>query len=175
VVVFSDLDGTLLDHETYSFDAARPALDHIDCAGIPLVLCTSKTRAEIEPIRASLHNRHPFISENGGAVFIPVGYFSFDIDGALACGEYLTIEIGDPYADLTSALARASHSSGVPVRGFSAMTVAEVVSETGLPAESAQRARERDLNKANGMVFKGDPIDPNAVQAGANTSQNAAA
>lgn len=50
MVVFSDLDGALLDHETYEFDAARPALDRLRRDGVPLVLCTSKTRAEVEPI-----------------------------------------------------------------------------------------------------------------------------
>jgi mannosyl-3-phosphoglycerate phosphatase family protein len=147
VVIFSDLDGTLLDHETYAFDAARPALEHVDRAAVPLVLCTSKTRAEIEPIRTSLRNRHPFISENGGAVFIPSGYFSFDIDGATLHDEYLTIEIGDPYPDLVAALARASHSSGVPVRGFSEMTDGEVAAVTGLTPDQARLARRREYDE----------------------------
>ena len=68
LVVFSDLDGTLLDHYTYSFEDARPALGRLRAAGVPLVLCTSKTRAEIAPLRDALRNTHPFISENGGAV-----------------------------------------------------------------------------------------------------------
>ena len=79
VIVVSDLDGTLLDHETYSFDAARPALARLRQADVPLVLCTSKTRAEVESIRRSLDNEHPFIVENGGAVVIPLDYFSFDV------------------------------------------------------------------------------------------------
>src|SRR5215211_6339369 len=96
-VVFSDLDGTLLDHETYAFDAARPALDRVERDGIPLVLCSSKTRAEIEPLRAELRNRHPFVSENGGAVFIPAGYFPFDVDDVEPRGDYLVVKIGDPH------------------------------------------------------------------------------
>ena len=82
LVVFSDLDGTLLDHDTYSFDAARPALERLRVDGVPLILCTSKTRAEIAPLRRALGNTHPFISENGGAVFIPAGYFPFALSGA---------------------------------------------------------------------------------------------
>jgi hypothetical protein len=49
-VVFSDLDGTLLDHETYSFDAARPGLDALKSRGIPLILASSKTRAEMQDL-----------------------------------------------------------------------------------------------------------------------------
>jgi phosphoglycolate phosphatase-like HAD superfamily hydrolase len=35
-IVFSDLDGTLLDHETYLFDAAQPALNALKARDIPL-------------------------------------------------------------------------------------------------------------------------------------------
>ena len=70
-VIFSDLDGTLLDHNTYSFDAAKQALESIEDKEIPLILCTSKTRGEIEYYRELINNKHPFISENGGGIYIP--------------------------------------------------------------------------------------------------------
>jgi mannosyl-3-phosphoglycerate phosphatase len=68
LVIFSDLDGTLLDRDTYSFEPARPALRLIKERDIPLVLSSSKTRAEIELHRRRLENHHPFTSENGGGV-----------------------------------------------------------------------------------------------------------
>jgi len=74
-VIFTDLDGTLLDAETYSYEAARPALAMLKKRQIPVVLCTSKTRAETEAIARRLGLKHPFIVENGGAIFIPQGYF----------------------------------------------------------------------------------------------------
>jgi HAD superfamily hydrolase (TIGR01484 family) len=74
LIVFTDLDGTLLD-ESYSFAAAQPALRKTAELDIPLVLCSSKTRREIEHYRKKLGNSHPFISENGGGIFIPEGYF----------------------------------------------------------------------------------------------------
>ncbi|MCK5421566.1 MAG: HAD-IIB family hydrolase, partial [Deltaproteobacteria bacterium] len=69
-MVFTDLDGTLLEHETYSSEAAIPAINALKEKNIPLIFCTSKTRAEIEEIQFQLKNIHPFISENGGAIFI---------------------------------------------------------------------------------------------------------
>ena len=75
-ILFSDLDGTLLDQADYSFAAAKPALGVIRARGIPLVLCSSKTRVEIEEQRRRLNNDHPFIAENGGGIFIPRGYFT---------------------------------------------------------------------------------------------------
>src|SRR4030042_5645191 len=77
VIIFTDLDGTLLDRDTYSFAPAQPALDMIRKKGIPLVFSSSKTRAEMELYRERAGNDHPFIAENGGAVFVPSHYFSF--------------------------------------------------------------------------------------------------
>jgi mannosyl-3-phosphoglycerate phosphatase len=70
-IIFTDLDGTLLHPKSYSFQEAMPALDLIRAQGIPLVLCSSKTRAELEIYRARLDNGDPFIIENGGALYVP--------------------------------------------------------------------------------------------------------
>ena len=147
MLVLSDLDGTLLDHTTYAFDAARAALDRLRAARVPLVLCTSKTRAEVEPIRAALRNAHPFIVENGGGVYVPVGYFPFEIEGAERRRDYAVIALGDPYVELTRALARASQASGVKVRAFADMTDDEVADETGLTLSQARLARQREFDE----------------------------
>jgi len=60
-VIFTDLDGTLLDAETYSYEAARPALAMLKKRQIPVVLCTSKTRAETEAIARRLGLKHPLL------------------------------------------------------------------------------------------------------------------
>ena len=147
LLVLSDLDGTLLDHTTYAFDAARAALERLRDARVPLVLCTSKTRAEVEPICAALPNAHPFIVENGGGVCVPVRYFPFEIEGAERRGDYDVIPCGDPYAELTRALASASQASGVDVRGFADMTDDEVAVQTGLAPAVAQLARQREFDE----------------------------
>lgn len=76
-IIFTDLDGTLLDAKTYSFDVALPALQILKEEKIPLIICSSKTQKEIEYYRKRLDNWHPFISENGGGVFIPEEGYSF--------------------------------------------------------------------------------------------------
>ena len=77
LLVVTDLDGTLLDAETYALDPAREALDALRAADVPLVVATSKTRAEIEPIGAMIGGTSIFIVENGGAILLPK---SHDID-----------------------------------------------------------------------------------------------
>lgn len=82
-LIFSDLDGSLLDNDSYSHAAADALLAKLDQDEIPVILTTSKTRAEVEALRVELNNRHPFITENGAAVYIPQGYFSTKPEGCI--------------------------------------------------------------------------------------------
>ena len=169
LVVVTDLDGTLLDARSYSTAAAEPALDALRAHGIPLVLCTSKTRAEVEPLHRSLGLRAPFIVENGGAIVAPAGAWPAGRATGASVGEGGPVEpapeasVGDPapaavgdevialgtgYADVVAALAAAAAESGVRVRGFHDMTVAEVAAATGLPLADAERARQREYGEA---------------------------
>lgn len=134
-LVFSDMDGTILDHDSYSFDAARPALRLLSELRVPVIFATSKTRAETEYWRQVLDTPHPFIVENGGAAYIPTR------DG------YETLVWGTPYAQLVEALQRASQQSGCAVRGFASMTTSEVAEACALPLEMAAMAAQREYDE----------------------------
>jgi mannosyl-3-phosphoglycerate phosphatase len=69
LIIFSDLDGTLLDTQTYSYAAASDALAKIKALQIPLILISSKTRAELMPLQRELGLTAPFVCENGAAIF----------------------------------------------------------------------------------------------------------
>ncbi|WP_342679102.1 mannosyl-3-phosphoglycerate phosphatase [Methanofollis sp. UBA420] len=146
-VIFTDLDGTLLDHDTYSFAAAAPALRLLSLKRCPLVICTSKTRAEIEVVRDKLGFTDPFISENGGAIFIPRGYFTVPVDHTRETGGYLVIELGAPYDNLRSALRGIGSKTGCKVVGFGDMSVEEVAHDVGLDRASARLARMREYDE----------------------------
>ena len=155
LVVFSDLDGTLLDSQTYSFDEARPALERLRRSGVPLVLVTSKTRAETEFWRWQMENGHPFVVENGGALFIPRTYFKVAAQDAQNRGSYLAFELGDPYADLLEILQQAAAASACRIRGFHQMSDEEVARETGLSAGQARLARLREYDEPF-LLLEGD-------------------
>jgi mannosyl-3-phosphoglycerate phosphatase len=146
-VVFTDLDGTLLDSATYSFAAAREALAWLRAREVPLVIVSSKTRAEIEPIRLQLHNDHPFIVENGGAVVIPMQYFSFPLNDAVHRGNYHVAELGTPYPLLRAALKEIQQTVGRELRGYGDMSVEEIAARTGLSPEDVQLSRQRDYDE----------------------------
>jgi mannosyl-3-phosphoglycerate phosphatase len=69
LLVYSDLDATLLDHENYSLNPAIPALKLLEKKGIPLILASSKTYQEMIAIKKSMGNHYPFIYENGSGIF----------------------------------------------------------------------------------------------------------
>ena len=147
VLIFSDLDGTLLDHETYSFEPATRALELIRSKNIPLILCTSKTRKEIELYRKLLDNRCPFISENGGGIFIPDDYFSVNFKYDRKIDGYNVIEIGTSRENLTRVLKSISDDTGINIRTFSDMPLNEIAKLTGLDAKTAEFAMERDYSE----------------------------
>ena len=147
MVVFTDLDGTLLDHETYSYRPALEALELLERQRIPLVLCSSKTRAEIELIQIELRLRHPFISENGGAVFIPKGYFPFALEGARNIEGYEVLESGMVYGKLVETLHGISTKLGIRVVGFSDMSVEELTRDCKLSPTEARLAKMREYDE----------------------------
>jgi mannosyl-3-phosphoglycerate phosphatase len=146
-ILASDLDGTLLDSRTYSFEAARPALVALETQGIPLVLCTSKTRAEVELWRGRLANSDPFIVENGGAVFVPEGYFPFRAPGAVRRNGYEVIELGTPYKELVETLREAAREAGCQVLGFHDMSVADICLRSCMPVHQAVLAQQREYDE----------------------------
>jgi mannosyl-3-phosphoglycerate phosphatase len=147
LVVFTDLDGTLLDHCTYSFAAAEPALRLLRHKDIPLVVCSSKTRAEIEIVRTALGNADPFIAENGGAAFIPAGYFPRELSSALKVPGYEVVEFGPPYEKVLGVFGEMARRLPGKLRGFHELTAGEVAGLTGLSVPEAELARKREYDE----------------------------
>lgn len=150
LLVFSDLDGTLLDHATYAFDAARPALDRLQGLRVPLVLASSKTRAEVEELRARLGNEDPFIVENGGGIFFPGDSFVDDSEapdsrGAERTDGYWRLTCGVDYPTIRVFMERVARKLGAV--GFGDLTDEEVAGRTGLPIDAARRARRREFSE----------------------------
>ncbi len=144
---FTDLDGCLLDSDTYSFEAARPALDALRAVNIPVILVSGKTRAEIEPLRQRLDHHDPFIVENGAAVFVPLNIFDFPLERSRRRSTYHVIELGTPYALLRDVLKQIEDSVDTPLRGFGDLSLDDIMDETGLSRENALRAKLREFDE----------------------------
>jgi len=160
-VIFTDLDGTLLDLETYSYTKALPSINYLRKQGVPVVFCSAKTRAEQEVYRKELQINDPFIVENGGAVFISQGYFPFDFEYHKAKDGYQVIELGIPYHRIREILAQIRDDTGLNFRGFGDMSTEEVASLTSLDLEAAQRAKAREYDET--LNLEGTPDEINRV------------
>jgi mannosyl-3-phosphoglycerate phosphatase len=154
LLIFTDLDGTLLDVSTYSFQPALPALKALKKRNIPLIFCTSKTRAESEKIRKQTDNTHPFIVENGGAIFIPKGYFPQDTERTSASSknnekdtEFRIIELGISYTHLRETLSQIQEQFPGKIKGFGDLSVKEIAKLSDLPMEEAALAKNRSYDE----------------------------
>ncbi len=156
IIVFTDLDGTLLDHSTYSYDAAEKAIKSLRERSVPLVLCSSKSSDEIKVYRKKLSNNEPFISENGGAIYIPEEYglkcdFDKTEDGCFV------IEIGSEYKNLLDVFEKVKKNTGISLKTIKEFTVDELIRLTGLSKEEACLAQKREYILP--FVIDGEPAD----------------
>jgi mannosyl-3-phosphoglycerate phosphatase len=142
LLIFTDLDGTLLDHDSYSFSAALPALQRLRRMCIPLIPVTSKTLAELQSLMHELGNPHPCIAENGGLIAVPSGYFN-NIDSDTTDAGYRMIRLSPAYADILETAQQLRAGQRFRFRGFSDMSAGEVAETTGLTIAQAQLAKRR--------------------------------
>ena len=147
LLIFSDLDGSLLDHDDYNHEAADSTLQRLDKADIPVVLITSKTRAEVLPLRSELNNQHPFIVENGAAVFIPQGYFPKAPTDCIEQGGYWLKTFSNARQSWLQLLAEAKAVFPHSFSHFAAMKEEMIASVTGLSAEQAALANSREYGE----------------------------
>jgi mannosyl-3-phosphoglycerate phosphatase len=129
LVVITDLDGTLLDHHSYSYAAALPALNRLKQLAIPLILCSSKTATELQQLRNRLDNDAPFVSENGACIHLP------GKDGRIQ-----TIPFAPPRTAILALLRRIRQEHGFRFCGFADMDAAQIAQLTGLTVAEAQPA-----------------------------------
>jgi len=137
LIVVSDLDGTLLDHRDYSFAEVLPLLDRMDESGIPLVVNTSKTKAEWLGMRSRFGNENAFIIENGSALYD---------------GDEVTV-YGTLRAEILEVLAE--FKKDFKFTGYADVELEEIMEWTGLDRISAFRSADREFSEP--LVWQDTP------------------
>lgn len=146
-LIFTDLDGSLLDHHHYHFDAAIPTLKALENQQIPVIPVTSKTRAELELLRDNLNNPHPYIVENGAAVFIPVGYFADQPEDTIERDAYWVKEFVAPRSRWQTLIDTLRPRYPDQFRTFAEAGIDGIISMTGLNVHAAARAANRQYGE----------------------------
>lgn len=144
-IIFTDLDGTLLNHHNYSFNESKDALMKIKEQNIPLIFTTSKTRAEVEVLQKKIGLQEPFIVENGAALLIPKNYQNLNLDLLDDFIEYKIIRFGQTYKQILNFYNR--YKDEFNIIGFSDMTTTVVSESTGLSIENTKLSKQRDFTE----------------------------
>lgn len=153
-LVFTDLDGTLLNHHDYDWRPAQPALAQLRERDIPVILVSSKTAPEMLELRAELANSAPFVCENGSVIVIPEAMqpiLQLDVTSGPAAGYYYSYR-GASRERILAALAPLKKRFAFT--GFAEMNVDDIVASTGLSGEAATRASRRMASEP--IVWRGD-------------------
>lgn len=128
VMIATDLDGTLLDHHTYSWAAAKPALELAQQKNIPVIPCTSKTLEETQKLINSIGLKGPIIFENGSGIALADGHI---------------IDLAPKYHFIIEKLDRLKRHYGFKFLGFNSMSIEDIIEQTQLNKEDAENAKNR--------------------------------
>lgn len=129
LIVFTDLDGTLIDHDTYDWAPATDALAALRRVSAGVVLASSKTAVEISALRRDLGlEAWPAIVENGAGLLPPHSAEAPD---------------ATQYAHLRQILKGAPRDLRALFFGFGDASVAQLVGMTGLSPAAAGLAQQR--------------------------------
>jgi len=165
-LIFTDLDGTLLDHDKYSWKEAEPALALCRRTPVPVILVSSKTRAEMDVLRVQLGLSSPFISENGGGIFFPVEGVSTPPAVAIRDKGSWKWSLGPSYEYVVEALDAIRKELGWKIRGFSEMSRHEISQLTGLDPENCRLAAMREFDEPF-VVAEPEIVDTETLEAAA--------
>lgn len=146
-LIFTDMDGTLLDHYSYSYAAAEPMLQRLAEASIAVIPTTSKTAAEVEVYRQKMSLDGPFIIENGAAAYWPERFFPEVPEGAEKHGEFWRKAFARPRQYWIDKLKPITAQYSGEIEHFASMTIQDIQRATGLDAESAELAAQREFGE----------------------------
>lgn len=131
-IISTDLDGTLLDHHDYSFDAALTAIEVCKERDIPVILNTSKTLSEALSLQKQLELNSPVIVENGSAIVLP---------------NSRKVVFGADRSEIIKFIDNTRRSYSWEFIGFNDWTVAEIAEQTGLSIDAAELASNKDYSE----------------------------
>ena len=145
VVIFTP--SNLLGSPNNAAPAASEALAEIERRNTPLVLSTHGTRAQLEALRRKIGHAHPFITEGGGGLFLPDGYFALRLEGASRAARYLSVPFGRSSQEAGEAAEEIARQAGAEIVRYAEMSVREIERNTGMTERDAQASREREFSE----------------------------
>ena len=131
LAIFTDLDGTLLDEDTFDAAPARPTLQRLAAGGVAVIPVTSRTLEEVEPLATDLGFQHALIVEAGNAIarMTSIGW---------------ELETCGPEADaMLDVVRKIELATGAHLNLYSVMRRDEAAQLSGLSVEAVPRSQRR--------------------------------
>lgn len=132
--VFTDLDGTMLDFHTYSYEKALDGIKILNENGVLLIPVSSKTLPEMKELHRELNLAYPFIFENGGGIAFP---------SQVKEGDFRIEILGIGIEELKEKFGVLREVLQTPIRTLLEMDIQEIIAETNLSKKSAKFAKDR--------------------------------
>jgi mannosyl-3-phosphoglycerate phosphatase len=153
VLIFSDLDGTLLDHYSYDHIDAKPSMDRLASQGVPIIPNTSKTFAEVLILREKLKLNGPFIVENGAAIYIDKDFLPAKPKGAIWKDGFWRKTFSPNRNYWLGLIKKTMPEYHSLFESFSEMSLERLSELTGLSLEEANLASQRQFGEP--LYWKG--------------------
>lgn len=161
-IVFSDLDGTILDFSSYSYDESLDGIELLKKNKVPLILVSNKTFPEMKGIHRELRLRDPFIFENGGGIAYPVNNKE---------GDNYKIEYTGKGIDVLKEKFKFFKAiSTVPVKSIYEMEIGEIMERTNLSGKSIELLSDRAASIPFVASSSADQFDINAANSALETN-----
>ncbi len=172
-IVSTDLDGTLLDHHTYAWHAAIPAIEYLQSRNIPIVFNTSKTLAEAADLQSRIGISGPLIVENGSALACQEHDQELFLDSVkerdfVTSNGYLVINFGRDRSDILAFIKTQKIKYGEILQGYNDWPIETICAKTGL--QEAEAKLSRDKNYSEPFIWLSDPDMLKAFIHNANTA-----
>ena len=152
LIIFTDVDGTLIDHFTYRWEEAVPTLALLKAINVPVILNTSKTYAETLKLVREMGLKYPFAVENGAAIFFPMDFSPLP-EGCARVGEgYCALVLGRTYDEIRGFFRE--HAERYHLKGMGDMDLGTLRELTGLPEDVLELTRRRMFSEP---FVAGDP------------------
>ena len=131
-LVVTDLDASFLDH-SYRWDEAKPAVSRLRELGLPLVLNSSKTVAELKHLAMEIGLQSPLVAENGGLLAFP----------NQRTGDYIVQIKSLPRKEILELAHNLRNQMGYKFEGFADWSDQELAERSGLSIIQSQRSLAR--------------------------------
>ncbi len=158
-VIYTDLDGSLLELETYDHQVTADTVKRLNDGGTPIIFCSSKTLAEQRHFQNLLNLDTPMIIENGAGVVIPRSFHPYfeDIPHRII-DHFLLFSFTEGYHFILENLDRIRKELNLQLLGYHDLNTNEISKLTGISENELERTTNRLFSET---LLVGDFQAPN--------------